>query len=62
VPYVAVGAAAFVLYFCASWMPFGGYLFDDTVGLPLGIGLYCVTLIVLAVPIFAVAAFISSKV
>lgn len=62
VPYVAVGVAAFVLYFCAAWMPFGGYLFDDTVGLPLGIGLYCVIIVVLAIPIFAAAAFISAKV
>ncbi len=61
-PYLAIGIAAFVLYFCAAWIPVGGYMFGDGGGLSLGIIIYLIALVVLAIPIFVVAAFISAKV
>lgn len=61
VPYLAIGAAAFILYFCAAWIPLSSYLFDEE-ALPLGIGIYCLVILVLAIPIFIAAAMISAKV
>ena len=61
-PYLAIALTAFVLYFCAAWIPLGGYLFSDEIGLTVGIGIYVVAMIVLAVPIFIAAALISAKV
>jgi LSD1 subclass zinc finger protein len=62
VPYVAIGAVAFVIYFCAASIPLGGYLFGDGSGLAIGAGLYCVAAIVLAIPVFIGAVAISAKV
>ncbi len=58
-PYLALGFAAFATYFCAAFIPIGGYLFDVTA---LGIGAYCIAVIVLAIPIFIAAAMVSAKV
>jgi hypothetical protein len=61
-PYAAIGAATFLLYFCAALTPIGGYMVDEGAGLAIGIMVYVVAAIVLALPIFALAAFISAKV
>lgn len=62
VPYVAIGALAFAVYFCAALIPAGGYVYGDVEGLGFGLLAYCVIGVVLAVPVFAAAAYVSSKV
>lgn len=59
-PYLAVGLIAFVTYFCAALIPYGMYAADESIGL--GIVIYAVVAIFLALPIFAVAAYVSAKV
>jgi hypothetical protein len=61
-PYLAIGAAAFIVYFIASLVPSGGYLIGAGAGLGLGVLIYAVAIVVLAVPIFTIAATISAKV
>ncbi len=62
VPYLAIGAAAFVAYLCAACIPLVGYLSGTGVGLATGLVVYGVVAIALAIPIFVTAAVISSKV
>lgn len=62
VPYLAIGALAFVLYFCAAFAPLAGYLSGGGAGLLTGVGIYLVLALVLAVPIFFVALLISARV
>jgi LSD1 subclass zinc finger protein len=62
VPYLAIGAAAFVAYFCAALIPLIGYLSGEGAGLATGILVYGVVAIVLAIPIFVAAMMISAKV
>ena len=62
VPYLGIGALAFVLYFCAALTPLCGYAYNDGTGLALGSGIYCVTAIIMAIPIFIGAYLISAKV
>jgi len=59
-PYVVIGFFAFIAYFCAALVPYGAYATDMGVGL--GILLYIGVAIVLAIPIFVIAAYISAKV
>ena len=61
-PYLAIGAAAFIAYFVASWVPSGGLLVGDAAGLGIGILIYAIAIVVLAVPLFLIAAAISAKV
>ncbi len=61
-PYLAIGAASFIAYFVASLVPSGGFLIGDGAGLGLGLLIYAVAIVVLAVPLFAIAATISAKV
>jgi LSD1 subclass zinc finger protein len=61
-PYRAIGAAAFVAYFCAALIPLAGYLLGDGGGLATGLLVYVVVAITLAIPIFVGAAVISAKV
>ena len=61
-PYLAIGAAAFIAYFVASLVPSGGFLIGDGTGLGLGLLIYVVAIVVLAVPLFVIAATISAKV
>jgi hypothetical protein len=61
-PYLAVGAAAFILYFVASLVPPGGFFIGEGVGLGLGLLIYIIACVVLAIPLFAIAAMISAKV
>lgn len=59
-PYLAVGLVAFISYFCAALVPYGMYAADESV--TLGIVIYIIVAIVLALPIFGVAAYVSSKI
>ncbi len=61
-PYRAIGVAAFVAYFIASFIPSGGFLLAEGTGLGIGIGIYIIAVIVLAIPLFIVAATISAKI
>lgn len=62
VPYLAIGALAFGVYFCAALLPAGGWVASEGEGLVTGLLVYCVLSIVLAVPIFGVAAYVSARV
>ncbi|MFN2190029.1 MAG: hypothetical protein ACK2T3_14790 [Candidatus Promineifilaceae bacterium] len=62
VPYVAIGAASFAAFFCASLIPLVGYLTNDFSGFGIAMGIYALAVVVLAVIFFAAAALISSKV
>ena len=62
VPYATLGAAAFVLYFCASAAPLIGLFSNEGSGLGIGLVVYVILAVVLAGPIFAAAAYISAKV
>jgi hypothetical protein len=61
-PYRAIGAAAFAAYFCAALVPLGGYLLGGGGGLAVGMLVYGVVALLLAIPIFITAALISAKV
>lgn len=61
-PYLAIGAAAFIAYLVASIVPSGGYLIGDGAGLGIGMLIYAIAIVVLAVPLFTIAATISAKV
>ncbi|MBK8904418.1 MAG: hypothetical protein IPM53_24785 [Anaerolineaceae bacterium] len=62
VPYVAIGSVGCALYFCAALIPAISFFTTDGTGLIWGILGYIVIAIVLAVPIFGIAAYISSRV
>jgi hypothetical protein len=61
-PYFAIGAAAFILYCCIAFIPLGGYLANEGVGLAIGIVIYIFAAILMAIPIFIIASVISAKV
>lgn len=61
-PYFTIGAIAFVVYFFAALIPLCGYSMSNGEGMALGILVYLVVAVVAAIPIFAVAAYISAKV
>ena len=61
VPYVAIGSIGCALYFCAALIPAISF-FSFDISLILGIVGYIVVAIVLAVPIFGIAAYISARV
>jgi len=62
VPYLAIGAAAFAAFFCASLIPLAGYLAGGVGGFALGMGIYAIAVAVLSVVFFVAAALVSSKV
>ncbi len=62
VPYIAIGSVGCALYFCAALIPAISFFTSDGSGLVLGILAYIVAAIVLAVPIFAVATYISARI
>lgn len=61
VPYVAIGSVGCALYFCAALIPAISF-FSLEINLFLGILGYIVVAILLAVPIFGIAAYISARV
>ncbi|MFN2223779.1 MAG: hypothetical protein ACK2UH_14575 [Candidatus Promineifilaceae bacterium] len=62
VPYRTLGAAAFVAYFLAAFIPVIGYLVAGGSGLALAILIYLAAAVALAVPLFSAAAAVSRKV
>jgi hypothetical protein len=61
-PYMAIGAATFVVYLIAALIPAGGYLIGGGEGMVAGIFIYIIAAIVLAIPLFVVASIVSAKV
>lgn len=59
-PYMAIAFFAFIAYFCAALVPYWAYAAD--LGIGFGILLYIVVAIVLAIPIFIAATYISANV
>ena len=62
VPYVAIGSVGCALYFCAALIPAVSFWTTDGTGFLFGILGYIVVAILLAIPIFGIAAYISSRV
>jgi hypothetical protein len=62
VPYVAIGSIGCALYFCAALIPAVSFFTTDGTGLVFGIVGYVVTAVLLAIPIFGVAAYVSARV
>ena len=62
VPYVAIGSAGCALYFCAALIPAISFFTGGSAGLGFGILGYIVAAVVLAIPIFGAAAYISSRI
>ena len=62
VPYVAIGSVGCALYFCAALIPAVSFFTTDGSGLIFGILGYIVAAILLAIPIFGAAAYISARV
>jgi len=61
VPYLALGALAFVIYFCAALVPAVGFVVNGGTGLGIGALIYAVVIIVVTVPFFIAAMTISAK-
>jgi len=61
-PYFAVGSVGCVLYFLAALIPLFGFILDGFLGVGLSVLIYIIVAVLMAVPIFAVAAYISAKV
>lgn len=61
-PYLAIGVVAFVGYFVAALLPYLFWGTMDTGGFAVGMVAYAVACVALAVPIFAIAAYVSYKV
>lgn len=62
VPYIAIGSVGCALYFCAALIPAISFFTTDGSGLIFGILGYLVAAVLLAVPIFGVAAYISARI
>jgi len=61
-PYFTVGSVGCVLYFLAALIPLFGFILQGFLGVGFSILIYIVVAAGIAVPIFAVAAYISAKV
>jgi LSD1 subclass zinc finger protein len=62
VPYLAIGALAFAAYFCAALIPLTGFMIGDGGGLAIGVLVYGLVAVILAVPIVIGALVVSAKV
>ncbi|MCP4416200.1 MAG: hypothetical protein GY805_06240 [Chloroflexi bacterium] len=62
VPYVAIGSVGCALYFCAALIPAISFFTTDGTGLVFGIVGYIVVAVLLAIPIFGVAAYVSARI
>ena len=62
VPYMAIGSLGCALYFCAALIPAITFFATDGLGLIWGILGYILVAILLAAPIFGIAAYVSSRV
>jgi hypothetical protein len=61
-PYFAIGAAGCLAYFLAALIPLGGFLTAEGSGLAIGLLIYLVASLVISVPLFIVAAYVSARV
>lgn len=61
-PYLTIAAIAFAVYFCLALGPLAGYMSGTGEGFVVGVAAYFVLAIIVAIPIFIAAAYISSKV
>lgn len=61
VPYLTIAGAAFVAYFCAAFIPLGGYLLASGTGFAVAILIYVGVVAALAIPLFSIAAAVSAK-
>ena len=61
-PYRTLGTITFAVYFFAALIPLAGLLLGEESGLALGLGIYSLVAIVLAIPILIAAMVISAKV
>lgn len=61
-PYMAIGSAGCLAYFCAAFVPLIGYAMFDGAGILLGLAAYAVIAVIIAIPIFAAATTIAAKV
>ena len=61
-PYFAIGSLGCLIYFFVALIPLGGYLLGEMEGLLIGILVYIIVAILAAIPIFLMAAYVSSKV
>jgi hypothetical protein len=61
-PYQTVGAIGCLLYFCAALIPAIAFTTGGTVALGIGILIYLIAAAVMAIPIFAIASYISAKI
>jgi LSD1 subclass zinc finger protein len=62
VPYMAIGSVGCLLYFGAALIPLISFFTTDGGGLIWGILIYSVVAILLAIPIFGIAAYVSARV
>jgi hypothetical protein len=62
VPYLAVGSIGCLLYFCAALIPAIGFTTGNLPGLGAGILIYLIAALIMAVPMFAIASYISAKI
>lgn len=62
VPYLAIGSLGCALYFCAALIPAISYASGGAAGFGLGLLVYLVAAIVVAVPVFGAAAYVSAKI
>ncbi|MCL4265079.1 MAG: hypothetical protein KJ069_17815 [Anaerolineae bacterium] len=62
VPYQTVAGVGCLLYFCAALIPAAGFLTGNLVGLGGGILIYLIAALVMAVPMFAIASYVSHKI
>ncbi|MCB8943578.1 MAG: hypothetical protein H6658_07470 [Ardenticatenaceae bacterium] len=61
-PYYGLGGIGCVLYFLAAFIPLFGFLNGSVGSFGTGVLVYLITAVILAIPIFAAAAYISAKV
>lgn len=61
-PYFAIGSIGCVLYFLAALIPPFSLVVADLAGLGVGIIIYLIVAVLIAIPIFIIAAIISAKV
>jgi LSD1 subclass zinc finger protein len=62
VPYLAIGALAFAAYLCAAFIPPASFMLGEFGGLAIGVIVYGVVALILAVPILIAALVVSAKV
>jgi LSD1 subclass zinc finger protein len=61
-PYFTIASIAFIVYFCLAMGPLAGYMSGTGEGFALGVVAYIVLSVIVAIPIFVAAAYISAKV